>query len=270
MKDLMAELLEERTLSQEEESVETPEQYNLEDDSEDDGIDSPEEGSKETGEPEEADKDQDEPEKDSTEEWEKEKANLEKRVNDNRASYQREHQAKLDLEKRLAELEAKQKEESDDDDDWLSDDYDDKQDSKELKELRDQVEDLKKSEAERAEAAASEAWERAAEPERKKFDDFDEVVDKVAAAYEADADIQAKFEELGRTPEAAYKIGKELEKRELMKDPDKYEAYLREKLKKELLENKDSVDDLDELEANSSGQNLSLSQEVDLLDRVLG
>lgn len=282
MDDVLDELFgdNEETLSQDDQGQVAPEENDSDfgdDENDFEDTDSPEtQDSVEPKEDSEEKKDldkQEEPEKtDREKQLESDKELLEKRVNDNRASYQREHQAKLDLEKRVAELEAKQNEESDDDEDWLSDGT---QDSKELEELRKQVEDLNQRDVERTQALAAEKWELASKPLREKHSDFDEYVDAVADAYDGNAELQAKFEEMGRTPEAAYKLGKQLEQQEMMKDPEKYKAYLLEELKKEQTgkQSDDQVfaDGLADLAGNSTPpDNGNHNADIDVLDELFG
>ena len=205
--------------------------------------------------------------------WEEEKANLQKRVADNQASYQREHQERLRLEREKAELEAKLKakleEKSDDEDDWLEDD------DSEFADLKREVEELRKEREQervlREQEAAYRAWEEASAPIREKYTDFDEMVEKTAAAFESDMQIKQEFEDGGRTPELAYKIGQKLAKRELMAEPDKYEAYLREKWEKESQEKQKSVaSQLSDIDGASTPpmKHEKLKDNVGLLDSI--
>ena len=278
MEDILAEILgnKEETQSQEQGQETTAPDEVLDDLGldEDEGFDSPDDQDSNAIDSDDADNvEKDEPEiKDQSKDWDGEKANLEKRVNDNRASYQREHQARLDAEKRIADLEAKQKEESDDDDDWLSDDSD-KQDSKELKEMREQLDTLKKRDDERERVTHADKWNTAAKPLRDEHKDFDKYVDAVADAYDTDTDIQAKFKEMGSTPEAAYKLGKQLEQQEMMKDPEKYKAYLIEEFKKEQgikkPDTNNDTDDFGELDDNSTPPETNDLDDLDILDSIL-
>tara|TARA_R110002074_G_scaffold151695_2_gene305510 strand:+ start:620 stop:1432 length:813 start_codon:yes stop_codon:yes gene_type:complete len=269
--DILAELFDhdEETHSQEEVNASEPlENLDLDDDN---GLDSPDNQDSKTNETEKPENKAKEGEPELNPKWDEEKANLEKRVNDNRASYQREHQARLDAEKRIEALEAKQKE--DNDDDWLDDDSGDSKSNSEIESLNKTVKELQERDAERERVAASEKWELASKPFRDKHDDFDKYVDAVADVYETNADVQAQFDSMGRTPEAAYKLGKKLEQQEMMKDPEKYKAYLLEELKNQQAEKPGTskkLDSLGEIDTNSTPPDEGYKDDVDVMDELFG
>lgn len=145
---------------------------------------------------------------------------LEKRFKDTQGNWTREHQAKLDLEKKAAELEAALKKK--DDPEWVDDgDSEQKKLADELKALRE----------ERQQEQALRRWNDAEASFKKDNKDYEAVLEVFQPEWEKSQELQARFREEGGSPEAAYRLGRELMEKREASDPVKY----REKLKQELL-----------------------------------
>jgi len=97
--------------------------------------------------------------------------------------------------------------------------------------------ETERDEARKAAKAAREAellakWDAEAARAGKDKPDFEAVLTAFEKDYQADPKLQAEFKSKGATPEVAYEMGKRLETERDARDPDK----LRERIKKELLE----------------------------------
>ena len=77
---------------------------------------------------------------------------------------------------------------------------------------------------------------------------------------------------LRNLPEA-YKLGKKLEQQEMMKDPEKYKAYLLEELKNQQAEKPGTskkLDSLGEIDTNSTPPDEGYKDDVDVMDELFG
>lgn len=70
---------------------------------------------------------------------------------------------------------------------------------------------------------------------REQYEDFDELVELAAKSAELNPQIQMRVRSAGNPAKEAYRIGKELQEAEKLKDPEAYKASLRDELKAELL-----------------------------------
>ncbi len=226
---------------------ESPEKPNTEETSGDDAkTEKREEGKKESDKSSQK-KPEGEDDKEKQPESNNEIARLEKRIHDNQAAYTKEHQERLRLEKRIAELEKdkstqpekKPSENQNEEEDWFSGDETQEQendkpqeqsqtDQKKINERLDSLE--QRLEQERQEEALK-RWDAASEEVKKNHDDFDEVVYEILAPQlEDNPQLQAKFQEMGGTPEAAYKLGQVLE---TVSNPEKAKERIRKEIESE-------------------------------------
>ena len=178
----------------------------------------------------------------------------EKRVKDNQNNWQEEHQARLALEKRLAELEAAKP----------STPSDDKSDKSELDEdsffddpvaaIRKIREEQRKLQEEQAAAMQAEIQRLREEQWRKdmarqeaemraQHEDYDAVVTEfLTPQMKEDSTLQAEWQRRGGTASAAYELGRVLKERaEIRENPDAYRERLREELLKEIQGDKPKI-----------------------------
>jgi len=150
---------------------------------------------------------------------------LDKRYKDTQASYTKGQQQIAELQKKL---------ESKEDSYFAEEEISSGEETPQLESLRKEIEDMRAD-------LARQRWEVAAAPVKAAHDDFGEVVEELlATALETDAALAERYAEMGKTPENAYKLGKELkEKQEILRDPEAY----REKLKQQLMEELKSTEE---------------------------
>jgi len=142
---------------------------------------------------------------------------LDKRYKDTQSAYTKGQQRIVELEKKLEEAS----------DDYFAEDDNEDGDSR--------VKDALAEKVDRIEALlAQQRWEMTEVAVKKEHDDYDAVVyETLLPELEKNTELAEQYRAAGGTPEAAYKLGRELkERQEILSDPAAY----REKLKKELLE----------------------------------
>jgi len=190
------------------------------------------------------------------EELHRKMAGLEKQRSDTASDWHEQHDARVALEKKVADLESrvtaaaaqKAAASKSEDDGWDdAEDADDSKASQAIGQLTQQVETLTKSLAdmqqEERSRRATEKWDKAEVSVRGAHDDYEAVVSNFERAYEADPALQALFKE-DPGPETAYRMGKELMDAQLMRDdPAAYKANLRAEIERELAAKADAPDD---------------------------
>jgi hypothetical protein len=220
----------------------------------------------------------------------REVATLEKRMKDNQASYTREHQRVLELEKELAALRERAAARPDadpdadpdeGDGDWFADGEKDgegktekdgkRADAKDpLQERLDRIEQ-KLEEAQRQEALRE--WRRKEEAFRAGHEDYDELVEQfVVPEFERSPETRRRWEAEGATPEKAYELAKRLKlTAEIAADPEAY----KEQLRQELMESRKDDGTPRKRPARVSGSSTPPPAEADgratgILDEVFG
>lgn len=197
---------------------------------------------KKEGEGAEGDADPDS-DRDSGEDLKAEVARLEKRMKDNQASYTREHQKVLELERQLTALRSKRKASEADDDDgdgygWFADEEegddegegaDDNGKPDPIQERLDRIEQ-KLEEAKQQEALA--AWKQKEDAFRAEHPEYDDLVDQfVVPEFERNPEAKKKWQADGASPEKAYELGRKLKlAREILDDPEAYEERLKQRI----------------------------------------
>lgn len=148
-----------------------------------------------------------------------------KRVRDNQSSYHKEHQARLELEKEIEKLKAKEAGE-----DWafLDDDKPDADDSGKSKPQAQNLDAVKQelSTELQTELERKMAWDMAEKEVRAEHGDYDELLENVLLPeLQGSESLQAKFREQGGSPQVAYEMAKKIaDRKEYEKDPDAYIA----------------------------------------------
>ena len=188
-----------------------------------------------------------------------------KRVKDNQASYQKEHQENLRLQEELERLRANDAEPEPATGDGEFDEdafYDDP--AAAIKAMR---EERKRDIAQLRDEQSQRQLEVAEAEARKGHEDYDSVInDFLVPKMKEDPVVLQKWVDNGRSPEFAYQMGKEMMEFEAyQKDPEGFRDRLREELKQEASGNKPKIGKTLSSTTSARGK-VSKQESEDLLD----